>query len=178
MSEQRWPSEMSGFLFFKVVEYVNYYLCVYQCSHSLPWLQNLCPLTLCVGVHICAAQNQRPYPKQQEVKLCLAASLMEYWEIATKMYYLNSSPTKDKCHTETSAKYQVILLSCDFLSFPSLHQLFRGQEDLSVVTERIMGVGIPLAVITALSQHLVLSLPLFSSSSCLSVSSLAYPLTE
>ncbi|KAI4801971.1 hypothetical protein KUCAC02_019835, partial [Chaenocephalus aceratus] len=30
---------------------------------------------------------------------------------------------------------------------------FRGQEDLSAVTERIMGVGIPLAVITALRQH-------------------------
>lgn len=73
----------------------------------------------------------------------------------------NSQTANDNCHSQTSANHQVILLSCDFLSFPFLHQKFRGQEDLSAVTGRIMGVGIPLAVITALSQHLVLSLPFF-----------------
>lgn len=85
--------------------------------------------------------------------------------------------------TKTNTNYEVILLSCDFLSFPSLHQEFRGQEDLSAVTERIMGVGIPLAVITALRQHPVRSLslslpPSFFLILCLSVSSLSCPLTD
>lgn len=81
------------------------------------------------------------------------------------VFPVNSPASEDNSHAETSANNQVILLSCDFLFFPSLHQEFRGQEDLSTVTERIMGVGIPLAVITALRQHPVLFLPLLLSSS-------------
>lgn len=84
--------------------------------------------------------------------------------LITRGYFTRKQPSKQgqPPSTQTSANNQVILLSCDFLFSPSLHQQFRGQEDLSAVTERIMGVGIPLAVITALSQHPVLSLLLFS----------------
>lgn len=84
--------------------------------------------------------------------------------LISRGYFTHKQPCKhgQPTCTQTSANNHVILLSCDFLFSPSLHQQFRGQEDLSAVTERIMGVGIPLAVITALSQHPVLSLLLFS----------------
>lgn len=109
------------------------------------------------------SNNQRAYPKQQKVKLSFVSFQTEYWETITNTFYLHKQSTSQRqLSHRNSANHQVILLSCDFLFFPSLHQEFGGQEDLSAVTERIMGVGIPLAVITALIQHPVLSLPLFS----------------
>lgn len=113
--------------------------------HLTCWSAHMCRAT--IKVHI---QNSRG----------LNTILQLFKRIIGKM-----SPTVHQpkiTATPKSVNHQVILLSCDFLSFPSLHQKFRGQEDLSAVTERIMGVGIPLAVITTLFQHLVLSLPLFS----------------
>ena len=43
---------------------------------------------------------------------------------------------------------------------PARYWPVRGQEDLSAVTDRIMGTGIPLEVITSLHQHPVRCLSL------------------
>lgn len=119
-----------------------------------------------LGVHTCADQWSKGISKAAGgYALPRSSTNRVLRDRHQHVFHVNSPTSEDDGHAETSANNQVILLSCDFLFFPSLHRGFRGQEDLSTVTERIMGVGIPLAVITALRQHPVLSLPLLLSSS-------------
>lgn len=144
----------------KTFSYLGFHPRCYCCEILPLWPY----LLACTHARSC---YHRANQKQWEVKIHLSDSQMKCWKkyIYHQLFPLskqsNNQTANDNCHSQTSANHWVILLSCDFLSFPFLHQKFRGQEDLSAMTERIMGVGIPLAVITALSQHLVLSLPFF-----------------
>lgn len=102
---ERWPSEISGFLFlwcFDMWNITSVYLSVHTHCYCYKILA-LWPYVL-ERTHA-QSNNQRAYPNQQEVKLYLADSQLEYWESVTKIYYSRTTVHQPKI---TATQKQVL----------------------------------------------------------------------